>query len=119
MGDQQREAVQREAEATKRAFQEAQADAAQAAERVFEAKRARVSQPEANAKQSDCHQVVIRTPSGKRISRNFLGSDDVSYVFDWIDVSCADEEFTKGDYRLVSRLPGRPVMEICKSVRTL
>jgi len=89
------------------------------AEVAFEAKRARVDQPEPDKAHPDRCQIVIRTPSGKRISRTFLGSDEVSFIYDWIDVACAEEDFVKESYKVVARLPGKPNKEFCKSQQSL
>merc|ERR1712034_308467 len=99
--------------------QEAKRQAIHKAEQALEVKRLRVSQAEADNSHPERCQIVIRTPSGKRLSRTFLGSDDMSFAFDWIDVVCIDEPFTKDKYQLVSRLPDRPSKELCKSLQTL
>merc|ERR1712072_17382 len=117
--DQQLEIERREKEEAQRKLQEAKDRESREAELVFEAKCLRVSQPETDkAHPERCH-IVIRSPSGKRISRTFLAHDEVSFVYDWIDVSCADESFSHSKYRLVSRLPGTPSKELPKSSKTL
>merc|ERR1711988_1764471 len=91
----------------------------QEAEIAFEAKRSRVDQPEPEKSHPDRCQIVIRTPSGKRLTRTFLGSNEVSLVYDWIDVSCAQDDFVKEAYGLVARLPGMPNKELCRSQHSL
>lgn len=100
-------------------LQEAEARASEETQQEMEAKRQRLSQPEPDKAHSDRCQIVIRTPSGKRLSRTFLGSDEVSFLYDWVDVACPDEEFSKQSYRLVSRLPGRPSKDLCKTSQSL
>lgn len=117
--DQQKAALQREEAEQERQFQEAKRQAIEMAEAAFEAKRLRVSQPEADKGHPERCQIVIRTPNGKRLNRTFLGSDEVAFVYDWIDVCCADEPFTRSSYQLTSRVPGRPSKEICKNSKTL
>jgi len=99
-----------------------QAEDAQAnreAEVAFEAKRSRVDQPEPDKAHPDRCQIVIRTPSGKRLNRTFLGSDEVSFIYDWIDVACVEEDFVKESYKIVARCPGQPTKELCKSQQSL
>jgi len=117
--DQQKEELQREEAEQERQIQEVKRQAAVEVEAAFEAKRLRVSQPEADKGHPERCQVVIRTPSGKRLNRTFLGSDEVAFVYEWIDVCCADEPFTQSSYRLVSRVPGRPSKELSKNSTTL
>lgn len=124
--DQHKEVQRKEDEEAKRKQAEElkcqQAEETQAnreAEIAFEAKRARVDQPEPDKAHPDRCQIVIRTPSGKRLNRIFLGSDEVSFVYDWIDVACAMEDFAKEGYQLVARLPGKPNKELCRSQQTL
>lgn len=117
--DQQKATLQREEAEQERQFQEAKRQAIEMAEAAFEAKRLRVSQPEADKGHPERCQIVIRTPNGKRLNRTFLGSDEVAFVYDWIDVCCADEPFTQSGYQLTSRVPGRPSKDICKNSNTL
>lgn len=117
--DQQRETLRKEAEEEERRLQETQSQLAHDEHVKLEAKRARVSHPEPDRAHPDRCQIVIRTPSGKRLSRAFLGSDDASLLYDWIDVACDGEAFTKSAYLLVSRLPGQPAQELPKSLLTL
>jgi hypothetical protein len=124
--DQQREQLRKEAEEEERQKkqreaeeEEAKAKAAHEEHLKLEAKRARVSQPEANREHPDRCQIVVRTPSGQRLSRTFLGSDNASLLYDWVDVVCNEEAFTKSRYMLVSRLPGQPAKELHNSPSTL
>jgi hypothetical protein len=124
--DQHKEAQRKEAEEVERQQAEElkrkkaeELELNREAEAVFEAKRARVDQPEPDKSHPDRCQIVIRTPSGKRLNRTFLGSDVVCFIFDWIDVACAEEDFVKGSYQLVARLPGKPNKELCKSQQSL
>lgn len=124
--DQHQEMQRKEAEEVERKQAEElkrkQAEEAQAnreAEIAFEAKRSRVEQPEPDKAHPDRCQIVIRTPSGKRLTRSFLGSDEVHFVYDWIDVACVEEDFVKQSYQLVARLPGKPNKELCKSKESL
>lgn len=124
--DQHKEIQRKEAEVAERKQAEElkrkQAEEAQAnreAEIAFEAKRSRVDQPEPDKAHPDRCQIVIRTPSGKRLTRMFLGSDEVSFIYDWIDVACVEEEFVKQSYQLVARLPGKPNKELSKSQLSL
>merc|ERR1712048_219833 len=96
-----------------------EAEANREAEIAFEAKRSRVDQAEPDKNHPDRCQIVVRTPSDKRLSRTFLGSDEVSLIYDWIDVTCASEDFVKASYQLVERLPGKPLKEVCKSEQLL
>merc|ERR1712046_315579 len=104
----------KEAEEEERRLQEAQSQLAHDEHVKLEAKRARVSHPEPDRADPDRCQIVIRTPSGKRLSRAFLGSDYASLLYDWIDVACDGEAFTKSGYLLVCRLPGQPAKELPK-----
>lgn len=124
--DQHREVQRKEAEEVERKqsdeLKRKQAEDAQAnreAEVAFEAKRSRVDQPEPDKAHPDRCQIVIRTPSGKRLNRTFLGSDEVSFIYDWIDVACVEEDFVKESYKIVARLPGKPTKELCKSQQSL
>lgn len=124
--DQHRELHRKEAqEAERRQVEELErkraeeAQATRQAEIAFEAKRSRVDQPEPDKAHPDRTQIVIRTPSGKRLSRAFLATDEVAFIYDWIDVSCTGDDFVKETYRLVARLPGKPNMELCKSQQRL
>lgn len=117
--DQQKAEIQKEEVEQERQFQEAKRQAIEMAEAAFEVKRQRVSQPEADKAHPERCQIVVRTPSGKRLNRTFLGTDEVAFVYDWIDVCCADEPFSESGYRLTSRVPGRPSKEICKNSKTL
>merc|ERR1712217_230433 len=49
----------------------------------------------------DCYEIVVRTPSGKRLTRRFLNTEEVTFLFDWIDVVAAEDDFAKKDYLLV------------------
>merc|ERR1719247_808473 len=124
--DQHRQAQIKEAEAMEeqqkeldRQQQEEKARLVCEAALEMESKRLRVSQPEPDKTHPDRCQIVIRTPSGKRLSRTFLGSDEVSFIYDWIDVACAEEDFVKESYQVVARLPGKPNKELCKSQHSL
>jgi len=124
--DQHRQIQRKEAEEAEREqaddLKRKQAEEAQAnreAQAEFESKRSRVDQPEPDKAHPDRCQIVIRTPSGKRLNRTFLGSDMVSFIYDWIDVACAEEDFVKGSYNIVARLPGKPNKELCKSQQSL
>jgi len=124
--DQHREAERKQAEEIQRQQsdelkrkQAEDAEASREAEIAFEAKRSRVDQPEPDKAHPDRIQIVIRTPSGKRINRTFLGSDEVSFIYDWIDVACVEEDFVKESYKIVARLPGKPTKELCKSQQSL
>jgi len=112
------EVERQQAEELKRKQAE-EAEVSREAEVAFEAKRARVDQPEPDKTHPDRCQIVIRTPSGKRLNRTFLGGDEVCFIYDWIDVACAQEDFVKGSYQLVARLPGKPNKELCKSQQSL
>jgi len=96
-----------------------EAEANREVEIAFEAKRARVDKPEPDKAHPNRRQIVIRTPSGKRLNRTFLGNDEVSLIYDWIDVTCAAEDFVKESYQLVARLPGKPNKELSKSSQSL
>lgn len=113
------EAAERKQAEERKRKQAEEAEANREAEIAFETKKSRVEQPEPDNTHPDRCQIVIRTPSGKRLSRTFLGSDDVSFIYDWIDVACAEESFVKEKYQLVARLPGKPNKELCKSQQTL
>jgi len=124
--DQQREEERKKAELEERKQvqevmqqQEEEAQAIREAQMAFELKRARVEQPEPDKSHPDRCEIVIRNPTGKRLKRTFLGSDSVSFVYDWIDVACAEESFIKGSYQLVARLPGKPNKELHNSQQTL
>jgi hypothetical protein len=117
--DQQKEDLRKEVEDQERQVQDAKRRTMEESEQVFEAKRQRVSQPEADKADPKRCQIVIRTPSGKRLMRTFLNSDGISFLYDWVDVSCKDEEFTQSNYKLVSRVPGKPSKEICQNSTTL
>lgn len=112
------EVDRKQAEELKRKQAE-EAEANREAGVALEAKRARVDQPEPDKAHPDRCQIVIRTPSGKRLNRTFLGSDEVSFIFDWIDIACAEEEFVNDSYQVVARLPGKPNKVLCKSQRSL
>lgn len=111
---------QQQEETKKKLAEEAQAqrEAEREAELAFEAKRSRVDQPEPDKAHPDRCQIVIRTPCGKRLCRTFLGSNEVSFIYDWVDVACSQEEFVKEPYTLVARLPGNPNKEISRSQKT-
>jgi hypothetical protein len=113
------EAVKKKSEELERQKQAEKAQIEQEAAAVHEAKRLRVSQPEADKAHPDRLQIVIRTPSGKRLTRTFLGSDEVSFLYDWIDVTCSEENFVQDTYQVVSRMPGQPNKELPKSSRSL
>lgn len=113
------EAQCKEAEEAQRKLQAETAQATHEAELVFDAKRLRVSQPEPDKAHPDRCQIVIRTPSGKRLTRTFLGSDEVTFMYDWIDIVCAEDDFVKEHYQVVSRLPGRPNKNLCRNSQTL
>lgn len=124
--DQQKEVQRKELEEVERQQAEElrckeakEAEANRDAEIAFEAKRARVDKPEPDAGHPNRRQIVIRTPSGKRLNRTFVGSDEVSFIYDWIDVACAGEDFVKESYQLVARLPGKPNKELSKSSQSL
>merc|ERR1712046_444695 len=96
--------------------QEEEAQAEREAEIVFAAKKSRIDQPEPDKSHPDRCQIRIRTPSGKQLNRTFLGSDEISLIYDWIDVACAKDDFVKERYQLVtSSLPGKPKRELVKS----
>jgi len=124
--DQHQELQRKEAEEEKRRQEEEaklklaeEAEAARAADAILEEKRSRVNQAEPDKAHPDRCQIVIRTPSGKRLTRTFLGSDEISFIYDWVDVSCAEEDFVKENYKLVARLPGKPNKELGKSQESL
>merc|ERR1711937_966237 len=96
--DQHKEVERKEAEEANKQIQAEEKRAAEEAEATFEAKRSRVEQPEPDKAHPDRCQIVIRTPSGQRLSRTFLGSDQISLIYDWIDVVCVKEEFVQAKY---------------------
>jgi len=113
------EAIIKQTQEIDRQQQAEKAELVREAASALEAKRLRVSQPEPDKANPDRCQVVIRTPSGKRLTRTFLFSDGLCYLYDWIDVSCSEEEFVKESYQIVSRVPGSPNKTLSKSSRTL
>jgi hypothetical protein len=124
--DQQQEIQRKEAEQEKQKQEEEMqrkqaedAEAARAADAALEVKRSRVNEAEPDKAHPDRCQIVIRTPSGKRLTRTFLGTDDISFIYDWIDVTCAEDDFVKESYKLVARLPGKPNQEVSKSQESL
>lgn len=117
--DQQREAERKTQEEAERASQGAEQLAAAESERVLDMKRSRVGQGEPEKGRPDCYEILVRTPSGKRLTRRFLNTEDVSFLFDWIDVVAAEDDFTKKDYLLVARVPGMPIKELDRSSQTL
>merc|ERR1711972_1270332 len=117
--DQQREAERKAQQEAERASQEAEQLAAAEFERVLDMKRSRVGQAEAEKSHPDCYEIVVRTPSGKRLTRTFLNTEAVSLLFDWIDVVAAEDDFTKKDYHLVARSPSMPNKELGRSSQSL
>merc|ERR1712146_477942 len=119
--DQARESQRKEAEAEERQQAEElkrkqEEEAEREAEIAFAAKKSRVDQPEPDKSHPDRCQIRIRTPSGKQLNRTFLGSDEISLIYDWIDVACAQDDFVKERYQLVtSGMPGKPKRELPKS----
>lgn len=87
---------------------------------AFEAKRSRlIGQPEPEETHPDRCVIRIRTPPGRTLTRGFYRSDEVSLIYDWIDVTCAEEEFVKGTYHIEERMPGMARMELCRSKKKL
>jgi hypothetical protein len=117
--DQRKQAEREAQEAAEYASKHAENEAAAETQRVLEEKRVRISCREPDSTNPDCCQVVVRTPSGKRLSRRFLFTDDLTFLYDWLDVVASDDDFTKKRYLLVSRVPGMPSNELARGVQSL
>merc|ERR1712013_291432 len=117
--DQQKEAELKAQKEADRASQEAEQLAAAEFERRLDMKRSRLGQAEPEKGHPDCYEIVVRTPSGKRLSRRFLNTEDVSLLFDWIDVVAVEDDFAKKDYLLVARVPGMPSKELGRISQSL
>jgi len=125
--DQMREIERQSEEAANRELREAEERSAEEARQAsaqrqedLEVKRRRIEErPEPERSDPERCQLLVRTPSGKRVSRVFRNSDGVSVVYDWVDVVCADEEFTRHNYRFVSQVPGKARQELAERSATL
>merc|ERR1712187_249016 len=110
--DRQREAQQEEAKRHQEHLELQEAAHAEAAKarrlEALEVKRRRLEEhSEPDVKEPTCCQLRVRLPSGKCLPvRRFRGSDALSLVYDWVDVSCTDDAFTNVGYLLVQQTPG-------------
>lgn len=103
----------RKEEAAERGKREAEESAA-AFQRTISSKEASLP-PEPPADGEDTVQLMVRFPTGGRLTRRFRASDRLSAVFDFIDVSSGKNgvpglDIKPGSYNLVSQFP-RQVFE--------
>mmetsp|Transcript_56495 Transcript_56495/g.121280 ORF Transcript_56495/g.121280 Transcript_56495/m.121280 type:complete len:407 (-) Transcript_56495:260-1480(-) len=117
--DQMREQARREEEATLAEVRAAEERERRERNEAFEAKKRRVEEQEPGNDDPTRLRLVVRLPSGKRIMRNFRNTDAASLVYDWVEVTCPDEDFCSTRYSLVSQVPGGQRQELSEKTQTL